>query len=98
MNESHIYNQFRYQVSPALESKLEEFQMLGYETISVNELWEYLIKKKWKKVKEDIRIYEIIQDILSVKVSDYMSYATIEAFKDTKFSLNKENNWKEILS
>jgi hypothetical protein len=92
-NDEHFHSQ----VGPVLQSKLEEFRILGYMEISEPELWEYLLKKKWKKVKEEIKLHQVIQDILSVKVSDYLSYATVEAYKATEFSLNTEGDWKELL-
>jgi hypothetical protein len=97
MEKSHAYNHFRTQVEPALVSKLEEFLILGYNDVSEDGLWEFLIKKKWKKVKEDIRIYEIIDDVLSIKVSDYISFTTIETYKHNDFNLEDENEWKELL-
>jgi hypothetical protein len=97
MDNSHIYDHFRIQVQPALVSKLSEFHLLGYDSVSENELWNFLIKKKWKKIKGEMKLYEIIQEILSVRVSDYMSYATIEAYKTVEFSLDDENELKELL-
>lgn len=91
------YEFFRSQVGPALQSKLEEFRLLGYKAISEPELWEFLLKKKWKKATEEIKLHQVIQDILSVKVSDYISFATIEAYKATEFSLNSGEDWKELL-
>jgi murein tripeptide amidase MpaA len=93
----HEYEHFRIQVKPALGSKLDEFRLLGYDTILEKDLWEYMIRKKWKKVKNDIKLYQIVQDILSVKVSDYMSFATMEAFKTPELLLKDENEWKELL-
>lgn len=97
MKIDHEYEHFRIQVKPALGSKLDEFRLLGYDTILEKGLWEYLIRKKWKKAKEDIKLYQIVQDILSVKVSDYMNFATIEALKTPELLLNDENEWKELL-
>ncbi|MGG3564594.1 post-transcriptional regulator [Neobacillus rhizosphaerae] len=97
MDNSHVYDQFRIQVQPALASKLSEFDLLGYDSVSENELWNFLIKKKWKKLKVEMKLYEIIQEILSVRVSDYMSYATIEAYKTVEFSFEDENELKELL-
>jgi Post-transcriptional regulator len=97
METSHEYNHFRTQVQPALASKLSEFRLLGYDSVSEDGLWEFLIMKKWKKVNEEIRLYEIIQDILGVKVSDFMSFTTIQAYKTSEFSMHDENDWKELL-
>ncbi len=82
MENSHVFNQFRSKVEPALVSKLEEFQLLGYDSVSEDGLWEFLTRKKWKKVKDEKKLYEIIDDILSVKVSDFISYTTIETYKN----------------
>jgi len=97
MEDSHKYTHFRYQVQPALVSKLEEFYLLGYDSVSEDGLWNFLTKKRWKKVKEDINLYEIIQDILAVKVSDFINFATIEAYKTTEFSFEDDNELKELL-
>jgi hypothetical protein len=91
------YDSFRVQVQPAMVSKLEEFHLLGYDSVTETELWEFLIKKKWKKAKDEAKLHEIIQDILAVKVSDYISFATIESFKTAELSLNNEDDWKELL-
>jgi hypothetical protein len=91
------YEYLRDQVGPALQSKLEEFQILGYSDISEPGLWEYLLKKKWKKVKEEMRLHQVIQDILSIKVSDYLNYATVESLKAAEFSLDNEEDWRELL-
>ena len=97
MEKSHAYNLFYNNVKPAIISKLEEFRLLGYHEVSESGLWEFLTSKKWKKVKEDIRLYEIIDDILSVKVSDYISFTTIQTYKNNDFNLEDEDEWKELL-
>ncbi|EOR25585.1 post-transcriptional regulator [Cytobacillus oceanisediminis] len=98
MSSTHIYDQYRSQVKPVLTSKIEEFQLLGYDTIKEDELWEYLTNKKWKKPSEDRRISELVQDILHVKVAEYMNYATIEAYKTADFfSVLSEEEKKELL-
>ncbi|MBM7651795.1 post-transcriptional regulator [Neobacillus cucumis] len=97
MENSHINENNRTQVQPVLKSKLEEFRLLGVDSVTEQGLWEYLIKKKWKKVKHEMRLYEMIQEILSVKVSDYLNYVTIESYKTTEFSLDNEEELKELL-
>ncbi|WML47413.1 post-transcriptional regulator [Neobacillus sp. PS3-34] len=97
MDSGHIYDHYRFIVRPALESKLDEFRIHGYDSISVEEFWTFLIRKKWKKAKEEKKLYEIVQEILSVKVSDYLSYNTIESLKKSDFSLDNEAELKELL-
>ncbi|MER2058667.1 MAG: post-transcriptional regulator [Niallia sp.] len=98
MSSTHLYDQYRSQVKPVLDSKIEEFHLLGYDTIKEDELWVFLTKKKWKKPSEEIRISELVQEILNVKVADYMNYATIEAFKTADlFSALTEEEKKQLL-
>jgi len=97
MDNIHVNEDFRTQVQPALKSKLEEFRLLGIDSVSEQGLWEFLIKKKWKKVKHEMKIYEMIQDILSVRVSDYLNFVTIESYKTSEFSIDNEEELKELL-
>ncbi|MGJ7920586.1 post-transcriptional regulator [Neobacillus sp. LXY-4] len=94
---NHEYDRFRELVNPVLKSKAEEFKILGYQEVTEQELWGYLTNKKWKKTKEEIRLYEIVQDILSVQIGQYMSYATVEAFKLPDFSFENEEDRQQLL-
>ncbi|MFL6562993.1 MAG: post-transcriptional regulator [Bacillus sp. (in: firmicutes)] len=96
MDDSHRFEHFRTQVQPAIASKLYEFQLLGLDSVSEQEFWDYLIKKKWKKMKEEMKLYEIIQEILSVKASNYLNFATIEAYKASEFSMDDEDELKKL--
>jgi hypothetical protein len=95
--DGHQYDRFREEVSPALKSKKEEFHILGYDQVTEKELWSYLKNKKWKKPKEDVHIYEIVGDILSIKVGEYMNYATTQAFLEPNFSFDNAEDLKELL-
>ncbi|WP_042354944.1 post-transcriptional regulator [Bacillus rubiinfantis] len=97
MDNGHAYDMYRPKVQPALASKLEEFHLLGNDTVTEQELWTFLTKKKWRKPKEDIHLYEVIEDIFAIKVSDYISYAAIESYKTAEFSFANENELKELL-
>ncbi|TRZ37452.1 post-transcriptional regulator [Niallia circulans] len=98
MPSEHLYDHFRHQVKPALKSKLEEFHLLGYDTIDEGELWFFLTKKKWKKPSSDYRIAEIVQDVMNVKVVDFMNFATLEAYKaEDYFATLTSEEKKELL-
>ncbi|MDQ0214588.1 hypothetical protein J2S13_000984 [Oikeobacillus pervagus] len=90
--EGHPYDRFFYKLKPALYSKAEELELLGYDQIEVDSLWEYLTKKKWKKYESDVRVYQLVSDILSIKPGDYMNYKTIEAFRSPNWftEINEE--------
>ncbi|MBD8069320.1 post-transcriptional regulator [Bacillus sp. PS06] len=83
------FDQYRNDVKPALKSKLEEFILYGYDSVTEEELWQYLCKKKWKRERETKLLYQIVNDILSVKIGEYMNYATVEAFKSPDWFSNQ---------
>lgn len=97
MKAVHEYDRFRNEVKPALNSKVEEFTLLGYGTIQEQQLWDFLISKKWKKVKEDMKLYEVVDDIMSLKPGEYMNYASVEALKISGFSFDNEEDLKALL-
>jgi murein tripeptide amidase MpaA len=81
LEKQHLYQRYFIKMKPALQSKREEFQLLGMQEVTEKDIWNMLINKKWKKPQEDIHSYEIMQDILSLTNSDYMTFRTIEAYK-----------------
>lgn len=80
-----MYDSFRITVKPALRSKLEEFALFGYDKITEDDLWTFLISKKWKKDTEAKQLHIIVNDVLAVKVGEYMNYATVGALKSPNF-------------
>ncbi|ACJ33100.1 Uncharacterized conserved protein [Anoxybacillus flavithermus WK1] len=64
----------RKQLMPALQSKVDELKLLGYEQATIEDVWNCLMVKKWKKNKEEKRLFELVNDILSLRASDYMAY------------------------
>lgn len=97
MEISHENDRFRNEVRPALKSKREEFILLGYDNVTEEDIWGFLTKKKWRKAEEPLKLYEIVQHILSLKVGEYMHYASIEALKEADFLLENEEDRLELL-
>ena len=76
------------QVQLVLQSKLDDFKMQRYTEITREEMWNYCIKKKWKKRKiEDIPIYEIVATIYSLTPSEIVSQAHINELYKTNLNL-----------
>lgn len=75
------WEEMREYVQPAIQSKVEEFHLYGFDRASEAEVWECLKKKKWKRDEEPKEVREVINDILRLSISDYMSYITVQAYK-----------------
>ena len=66
-------------VMPALESKKSEFHVYQYTSVTEADIWNYCMKKKWKnKDVKEMRMYEIVNDILSTSPAKYMTHTQIE--------------------
>ncbi|KKB72608.1 MULTISPECIES: post-transcriptional regulator [Bacillus] len=87
--DKHPADMYKDHLKPFLLSKLEEFMILGYDDIEIKELWSYLLNKKWKNHK-DVQIHQLADDILSVKIGEFMNYATVESFKTSNLLDSKE--------
>ena len=62
--------------------------MQRYTEITMEEMWNYCIKKKWKKRQvEDILIYEIVATIYSLTPSEIVSQAHINELYKTDLNL-----------
>lgn len=62
-------------VLPALKAKKDEFkrEKLGYDEIDI---WNYCVKYKWIN-KSDLRMYEVIDDILNLSITDFKKIESI---------------------
>lgn len=80
MTQKDEIEKYRHHVKPALVSKAEEFKILDYGDVTESEIWNYLRNKKWKK-KTELMVHEMVADIMAVKPSEFMTFATIESFK-----------------
>ena len=78
---NHPYIEHKEMLRPALISKMEEFHVFGYNEVTVEEIWDYLIHKVWKKPQDHIRTYQLVSDVLSINIGHFMNHSTIEAFK-----------------
>lgn len=76
------WEEVRKHVQPAIQSKVEEFHIYGFNRADADEVWQCLLKKKWKKDVEPKPIRELVNDVLRLSISDYMSFITMNAFKE----------------
>ena len=62
-------------------SKAQEFRMLGYEQVTGQEVWE-CVSDKYKKTGIP-PLHRIVNDILSLKVTQFMNWMTMSIYKDS---------------
>lgn len=76
MIEFETLEELKKRVTPALNTKIKELKN-NYSNITQEDIWNYLIKNKWKKSK-DLTLYDIINDIININVEDLEEYKRSE--------------------
>lgn len=61
-------------VEELCRSKADEFMLLGYENVTGREIWECVSDKYKKGVP---RLHQVVNDILTLKTTDYMNWMTM---------------------
>jgi hypothetical protein len=63
-------------------SKAEEFHLIGYGQVSGADIWECVNDKYHKKGMP--ALYEVVNDILSLKVTQFMNFITLSMYRGEK--------------
>lgn len=80
------YEQLYNKVLPVLQSKLDEITYYQYDGITIEEIWNFCLRKKWRKKRiEKLRLFEIVETIYSIKPSEIVSYFQIQQFQTTNW-------------
>jgi len=66
------------QLEAICESKAEEFHLMGYDHVTAKEIWQCVSDKYKKDVPP---LHQVVNDILSLKVTKFMNWMTIYAYK-----------------
>ncbi|WP_080874256.1 post-transcriptional regulator [Oceanobacillus timonensis] len=88
MDNQHV-DAWKEMIYPALKSKQEELEMLGYEQATPEEVWKCLSVKIWKGNPEK-KLHEMVQDIFHLKSSVYLSYLTIQSYENDDLAASVE--------
>ena len=93
------YEELFVHVQPALESKVFEFRLYNYGSVTEADLWAYCIKKKWRKRNvTEMPIFELVNDILETSPAQYMTHTQIEEFRTSNwFSELNKGDLQELL-
>lgn len=68
-------------ISEILDSKYNEFMILGYDKVTKDEIWNCLLTRVWKKDPE-LYLYEVVADIFQLAPNTYMNYLTHKTYKN----------------
>lgn len=65
------------------KSKAEEFRLIGYEHVTGKDIWNCVSSKYEKEGFPPI--YKLVNDILSLKVTGFMNFMTMSAYRGSTF-------------
>ena len=69
----HEQRFFKLQI--VLQSKIDEFRFLNYDTITRENLWTYCVDKKWRKKNvEELSLHEMVSTIFAVNPSEVIAH------------------------
>jgi hypothetical protein len=88
--EKEKQKELREQLMPALQCKYDEFRLLGYKQVTMDQIWDCLVQKKWENFKEERKLFELANDILSLQIGEYMSFITMQSYKEQRSSGNDD--------
>ena len=75
-------SELKKRVTPALNTKLKELKSKNYNYVTIDDIWDFLIKN-WKTSK-NLTLYDIINDILNLNNEDIEEYAVKRSEKNDK--------------
>lgn len=64
-------------------SKAEEFKLIGYEHVDGREIWD-CVNESYQKTGTP-QLHQIVNDIMSLRVTKFMNWLTINAYKGGPF-------------
>ena len=76
-------------VTPALNSKRLEFVRCSVDYIKNEDIWNYLVKKKWTSI-HGLTLFDVVNDILNTEI-DVISEYKKEMLKDIIISPNMDD-------
>ena len=78
--EEKTVEEWKQHVQPALESKISEFELVGYKDVTEEMLWRCLEETVWKGNPKK-RLHEIVKDIFHLQPNNYMNFMAKEAMQ-----------------
>ncbi|ADU29764.1 post-transcriptional regulator [Evansella cellulosilytica] len=103
----HNWDYWKKEVKPVLQSKAEEWQLLGHDRVSQEDVWACFMSMLPRlDVPETLRPHWVVQQLFHLNVNHYMNWLTLEAYRGPSwfndeepidFRLNHYEKKKEVL-
>lgn len=74
-------DEWKGQLFTVIESKVEEFKLMGYDNATRENVWNCLKEKVWKGNPEK-RLFQVVEDIFHLSSNKFMSYLTVKSYQN----------------
>lgn len=71
-------DQLKVELKDVCQSKAEEFHLLGYENVTLDEVWECVASAYRKEIPP---LHKVVNDILSLSVTKFMNWMTMKIYR-----------------
>lgn len=78
-------------VYPVLVSKAEELQLLGYDSVTPENIWDCTIAKL-KRKKREYLLHQLVNEIFKLSANEYMNWLTMQAITSTDFDISSKES------
>ena len=89
MTEKQQYDVWKEDLMPVLQSKVDEFHVLGFESVTTEDIWKCTLYKL-RKQKEFIHLHAFVNAILSLRDREYMNWLTLGSYQVDDWFANKD--------
>ncbi|RYL93902.1 hypothetical protein EWI07_06970 [Sporolactobacillus sp. THM7-4] len=80
---------WRNLIEPFLQSKLDEFHLLGLDHLTMDDFWKFVKESiEGKKGDKPERIHEVVACVMAFTVNDYLNKLRMDMFKDSKLEID----------
>lgn len=82
-------DKWRVKIRPFLESKLNEFHLLGLDHLTMEEFWPFVKDSiEGKKDEKPERIHEVVAAVMALTVNDYLNKLRVDMFKNNDLKID----------
>ncbi len=81
MENQQQFEIWKEELSLALESKVEEFHMFGYDRVTTEDIWNCVVAQLQKE-KEFVHLHAFVNKLLTLKPQTYMKWLTVQTYKN----------------
>lgn len=94
----NVEENWREKLQPVLKIKVEEFCHLGYDAVTEDDIWNYVMQNgKQTEIEKPRRLHQLTSEILRLSVNDILNRLRVESLQTSDFfsELRRKNETRD---